>query len=213
MAADLLSQAEHGVDSQVVLLAVDLPVELMEEIEEQIDAQAKALPRVDILQESLKKSLIVQVPTRQAAIEFSNDYAPEHLILHLTDADSVVDQIQNAGSVFVGPWTPERYGFKFSAIHNLQSVQLWRLCFWHKSYFTNEWVCSPVQRREHVILPKAYHLSRNNKSWFGKTGTCCYYHCRCGGPSCSCKCCSHSTGRKVNYYRKNLSGDLCTTVL
>jgi len=110
VAADLLSQAEHGIDSQVVLLAINLSAELMEAIEEQIDTQAKALPRFDILRESLKKSLILQISSRQAAIGFSNDYAPEHLILHLIDAQSAVDQIQNAGSVFVGPWTPESCG-------------------------------------------------------------------------------------------------------
>lgn len=110
VAADLLSQAEHGVDSQVVLLAVDLPVNLMEAIEEQIDVQARALPRFDILKESLGKSLIIQVATREAAIKFSNDYAPEHLILHLAEASKAIDQIQNAGSIFVGPWSPESCG-------------------------------------------------------------------------------------------------------
>jgi phosphoribosyl-ATP pyrophosphohydrolase/phosphoribosyl-AMP cyclohydrolase/histidinol dehydrogenase len=50
----------------------------------------------------------VEVPNQEAAVEFSNDYAPEHLILHLVNAPAVVDQIQNAGSIFVGPWTPER---------------------------------------------------------------------------------------------------------
>jgi phosphoribosyl-ATP pyrophosphohydrolase/phosphoribosyl-AMP cyclohydrolase/histidinol dehydrogenase len=108
VAADLLSQAEHGVDSQVVLVAIDLPDNLMKAIEEQIDGQAKALPRFDILKESLRKSLIIQVPTKEAAIDFSNDYAPEHLILHLVEASIAVEQIQNAGSIFVGPWSPER---------------------------------------------------------------------------------------------------------
>jgi len=110
VAADLLSQAEHGIDSQVVLVAVDLSQENLQTIEEEVDAQARALPRFDILKESLRKSLIVQVPDTKTALEFSNDYAPEHLILHLVDAPAIVDHIQNAGSVFVGPWTPESCG-------------------------------------------------------------------------------------------------------
>ena len=108
MAADLLSQAEHGIDSQVVLVAVNLQTHELEAIEEEIDSQAKLLPRYSILKESLKKSLIIQVQTSEEAIQFSNDYAPEHLILHLSKAPLAVDLIQNAGSVFVGPWTPER---------------------------------------------------------------------------------------------------------
>ena len=109
VAADLLSQAEHGVDSQVVLIAVNLSPMHLAAIEAEIDVQARALPRVDIIRESVAKSLIVKVANLEEAIAFSNDYAPEHLILHLQQAREVVDKIQNAGSVFVGPYTPERY--------------------------------------------------------------------------------------------------------
>lgn len=77
-------------------------------IEAEVDVQARALPRVDIIRESIAKSLIVKASTLEEAIEFSNDYAPEHLILHLEQAREVVSKIQNAGSVFVGPYTPER---------------------------------------------------------------------------------------------------------
>ncbi|KAF4575017.1 trifunctional histidinol dehydrogenase [Pleurotus pulmonarius] len=110
VAADLLSQAEHGVDSQVVLLAVDLPAERLEAIEEEVDKQAKALPRVDIVRQSIAKSIIVKTATVDEAIDFSNDYAPEHLIMHLEHAQDCVAQIDNAGSVFVGPFTPESCG-------------------------------------------------------------------------------------------------------
>ena len=109
VAADLLSQAEHGVDSQVVLIAVNLSPMHLAAIEAEIDVQARALPRVDIIRESVAKSLIVKAANLEEAIAFSNDYAPEHLILHLQQAREVVDKIQNAGSVFVGPYTPERY--------------------------------------------------------------------------------------------------------
>ncbi|KAG7096878.1 hypothetical protein E1B28_004284 [Marasmius oreades] len=110
VAADLLSQAEHGVDSQVVLVAVDLMPEHLARIESEVDKQARALSRVDILRESIPKSIIVQALTIDDAIQFSNDYAPEHLILHLENAADKVESIENAGSVFVGPYTPESCG-------------------------------------------------------------------------------------------------------
>jgi phosphoribosyl-ATP pyrophosphohydrolase/phosphoribosyl-AMP cyclohydrolase/histidinol dehydrogenase len=96
------------VDSQVVLVSVDLSDEALAAIEEQVDKQANALPRVDIIRESIAKSLIVKTKTVEEALAFSNDYAPEHLILHLKDARNLVDLVQNAGSVFVGPFSPER---------------------------------------------------------------------------------------------------------
>ena len=108
MAADLLSQAEHGVDSQVVLVAVDLPQSILSDVESQVDVQARALERVDIVRESVSRSIIVQVANVDAALEFSNDYAPEHLILHIKHAADAVARVQNAGSVFVGPFSPER---------------------------------------------------------------------------------------------------------
>ncbi|KIJ56881.1 hypothetical protein M422DRAFT_40455 [Sphaerobolus stellatus SS14] len=110
VAADLLSQAEHGVDSQVILVAVDLSAELLAEIEKEVNAQANALPRVDIVRQSIPKSIIVKVKTVKEAFEFSNDYAPEHLIIHLENASDTVALVQNAGSVFVGPYTPESCG-------------------------------------------------------------------------------------------------------
>lgn len=73
-----------------------------------MDKQARALPRADIIRQSVAKSLITLVKTVEEAIHFSNEYAPEHLILHLEHAGDVVAKINNAGSVFVGPFTPER---------------------------------------------------------------------------------------------------------
>ncbi|THH11470.1 hypothetical protein EW145_g609 [Phellinidium pouzarii] len=110
VAADLLSQAEHGVDSQVVLVGVNLTAEHLAEIEYEVDKQARALPRVDIIRGSIPKSLIVQASSVDEALTFSNDYAPEHLILHIEHAPDSVSKIQNAGSVFVGPYTPESCG-------------------------------------------------------------------------------------------------------
>ncbi|KAF8138403.1 histidine biosynthesis trifunctional-protein [Boletus edulis] len=110
VAADLLSQAEHGVDSQVVLVSSSLADEKLKEIEKEVDKQARALPRVDIVRESVSRSLIVKTPGPEEAIQFSNAYAPEHLILHLQGASSWVEHVKNAGSVFVGPYSPERFG-------------------------------------------------------------------------------------------------------
>jgi phosphoribosyl-ATP pyrophosphohydrolase / phosphoribosyl-AMP cyclohydrolase / histidinol dehydrogenase len=74
----------------------------------QVDEQAKKLTRVDIMRQSIPKSLIVKTRSVGEALQFSNEYAPEHLIIHLENAQAVVEKVQNAGSVFVGPYTPER---------------------------------------------------------------------------------------------------------
>ncbi|KAK0384028.1 hypothetical protein NLU13_8117 [Sarocladium strictum] len=110
VASDLLSQAEHGVDSQVILIAVDLSEQELQAIEDEVHNQAMALPRVDIVRGSIAHSVSVLVKTVDEAMRISNEYAPEHLILQLKDAAGVVDQVMNAGSVFIGEWTPESVG-------------------------------------------------------------------------------------------------------
>ncbi|RVD86869.1 uncharacterized protein DFL_005122 [Arthrobotrys flagrans] len=110
VASDLLSQAEHGVDSQVVLLAVDLSNEELQAIDDELHKQAMALPRVDIVRGAIAHSVTVVVDTVGEAFEVSNLYAPEHLILQIADAKACVEKVQNAGSVFIGPWTPESVG-------------------------------------------------------------------------------------------------------
>lgn len=110
VASDLLSQAEHGVDSQVVLVAVDLNEQELAAIEDEIHTQASRLPRVEIVRQSIAKSFTLKVDTIEQAVAFSNDYAPEHLILHTETAEALVPKIMNAGSVFVGPYSPESCG-------------------------------------------------------------------------------------------------------
>lgn len=110
VASDLLSQAEHGVDSQVVLIAVDLNDAQLAAIEDELHRQAMELPRVDIVRGSIAHSLTVRVKTVDEAMDISNQYAPEHLILQLADAEKVVEKVMNAGSVFIGQWTPESVG-------------------------------------------------------------------------------------------------------
>ncbi|KAK3953537.1 histidinol dehydrogenase-domain-containing protein [Pseudoneurospora amorphoporcata] len=110
VASDLLSQAEHGVDSQVILIAIDLDEEHLQAIEDELHRQAMELPRVQIVRGSIAHSITVQVKTVEEAMELSNKYAPEHLILQIKDAEKVVDLVMNAGSVFIGAWTPESVG-------------------------------------------------------------------------------------------------------
>ncbi|KAF2006710.1 tri-functional histidine biosynthesis protein [Amniculicola lignicola CBS 123094] len=110
VASDLLSQAEHGVDSQVILIAVGLNENQLGAIEDELHAQANALPRVDIVRGAIEHSITLVVDDIVEAMRLSNLYAPEHLILQVANAESVVAFVQNAGSVFVGPWTPESVG-------------------------------------------------------------------------------------------------------
>jgi phosphoribosyl-ATP pyrophosphohydrolase/phosphoribosyl-AMP cyclohydrolase/histidinol dehydrogenase len=106
--SDLLSQAEHGTDSQVVLLTVGLDAEAIESYQKELYRQASVLPRSDIVKVSISKSFIMSLDTLDAAIDFSNKYAPEHLILNIENPSSILDKIMNAGSVFVGAYSPER---------------------------------------------------------------------------------------------------------
>lgn len=110
VASDLLSQAEHGTDSQVVLIAVDLSEDQLQAIEDELHDQAHALPRVDIVRGAIDHSVNISVPDMKTALDWSNYYAPEHLILQTEDPHAVLSQIQNAGSVFMGQWTPESVG-------------------------------------------------------------------------------------------------------
>ncbi|KAI1806544.1 histidine biosynthesis trifunctional-protein [Daldinia bambusicola] len=110
VASDLLSQAEHGVDSQVVLIAVDLNEEQLQAIEDEVHKQAMALPRVNIVRGAISHSVTFVVKDVEEAMRISNDYGPEHLILQLKNAEQVVEQVMNAGSVFIGQWTPESVG-------------------------------------------------------------------------------------------------------
>ena len=108
LAADLLSQAEHGPDSQVLLLTTS--TELASQVMQQIDLQTARLPRREIIEQSLEHSSVIIVDDIAAAIELSNRYAPEHLILQLEQARNWLPQVQAAGSVFLGRWAPESVG-------------------------------------------------------------------------------------------------------
>mgnify|MGYP000795769945 FL=1 len=108
VAADLLSQAEHGVDSQAILITTS--VELQQAVKVEVERQLALLPRKEIAEESLANSKLIVVDSMEEAIELTNAYAPEHLIIETEDYLSVAERIVNAGSVFLGSLTPESAG-------------------------------------------------------------------------------------------------------
>lgn len=110
VASDLLSQAEHGIDSQVILIAVDMTDKEVDLIDEAVDRQALKLPRVEIVRKCISHSTTIQVKTMEEAFKMSNKYAPEHLILQIENAEEWVPKVDNAGSVFVGALSPESCG-------------------------------------------------------------------------------------------------------
>lgn len=111
VASDLLSQAEHGVDSQVILVGVGLTDAKIQEFDEAVRRQAAVLPRKDIVAKCLAHSYTLLVPTYEEAFRMSNEYAPEHLILQIENAEKYVpSHVENAGSVFVGALSPESCG-------------------------------------------------------------------------------------------------------
>ncbi len=105
---DLLSQAEHGPDSQAIVISDNQ--DFLEQLGQQLPALAESLPRANILQQSLRYLRRILVESIDAALEISNRYAPEHLILNCNDANQKADKVTAAGSVFIGPWTPESLG-------------------------------------------------------------------------------------------------------
>ncbi|MDY1032094.1 histidinol dehydrogenase [Stenotrophomonas sp. CFBP8980] len=108
VAADLLSQAEHGPDSQVLMLTDDAA--MLQAVEAEVERQVALLPRETIARQALGASRLIQVDRLQDAFDISNRYAPEHLILALREPRAWLSQVQAAGSVFLGDYTPEALG-------------------------------------------------------------------------------------------------------
>ena len=108
VAADLLSQAEHGNDSQVILVTFN--EKFAHKVISAVKNQIKELPRQQIANSSLQNSKCIIVNNQQEAIDLINDYAPEHLIISVRDEGDYIDEIKNAGSVFLGQYTPESAG-------------------------------------------------------------------------------------------------------
>ncbi|KAA3629113.1 MAG: histidinol dehydrogenase [Bacteroidetes bacterium] len=108
IAADLLSQAEHGADSQVILLSDDL--EMIEQSTVEVEKQVELLPRKEIAKKALDSSRAILLEDLNACVDFSNLYAPEHLIIASENADALIEKIINAGSVFLGNYSCESAG-------------------------------------------------------------------------------------------------------
>jgi histidinol dehydrogenase len=123
IAWDLLSQAEHGPDSQVILVTDS--DSLAAAVITRLTRLAPRSPRAAILERSLAASRIICVEDLERAVALSNEYAPEHLIVNTRDAVRRVEQVRNAGSVFVGPWTPESLGDYCSGTNHVLPTYGW----------------------------------------------------------------------------------------
>ena len=108
VAADLLSQAEHGVDSQVVLVATDKNI--IEAVNAELVKQLQQLPRKEIAEKALQNSKVIYVPTDDMVVSLSNAYAPEHLVISTKNCNSIAEKITHAGSVFLGAFACESAG-------------------------------------------------------------------------------------------------------
>ena len=108
VASDLLSQAEHGADSQVILISTS--EKLINEVDTELNEQLKGLPRKEFAEKSLENSKAILVKDYDIMIAMVNEYAPEHLILSVSKAEELTDRIVNAGSVFIGEYSPESAG-------------------------------------------------------------------------------------------------------
>lgn len=108
IAADLLAQAEHGVDSQAILICDTLQV--AEQVNQQLQVQFNTLSRANIIKESLANSLIIVCSEKKEQVSIINSYAPEHLIINREDAESWIEEIHSVGTIFLGSWAAETLG-------------------------------------------------------------------------------------------------------
>ena len=127
VAADLLAQAEHGPDSQVLLITDDAA--LASAVRTAAESQLRALPRRAIAEQSLVSSRIVLVDDLATAVELSNRYAPEHLILQVASPRAWLSKVRAAGSVFLGPWSPESVGDYCSGTNHVLPTDGWARAF------------------------------------------------------------------------------------
>ena len=123
VAWDLLSQAEHGVDSQVVLVSTSST--LLQQTMVEIEKILADLPRGDIAKEAMQHARFILASSRKEAIEISNAYGPEHLIVQMNDPEATLEDIINAGSIFLGPYTPESVGDYASGTNHVLPTSGW----------------------------------------------------------------------------------------
>jgi histidinol dehydrogenase len=123
VAADLISQAEHGNDSQVILLTKSQSV--ADAVVLEIKEQLIQLPRKDLAEDSLKNSVVMIMNSKKEVIKTINYYGPEHLILNISNPEKYINKIYNAGSVFIGPYTPESAGDYASGTNHALPTNGW----------------------------------------------------------------------------------------
>ena len=123
VASDMLSQAEHGTDSQVVLLANSSKI--VDQVQQAIDSQLEKISRKDIASTVLNNSTMIVLDDKEEMIEIINEYAPEHLIISMKDPSYIADRITNAGSVFLGNYTPESAGDYASGTNHTLPTNGW----------------------------------------------------------------------------------------
>ncbi len=123
VASDLLSQAEHGADSQVVLVANSQ--DLIEKVNTEINLQIEKLPRKEFAKKSLENSVLIVMENEQETVDLINEYAPEHLILSTKNYAELAEKVTNAGSVFLGNFTPESAGDYASGTNHTLPTNGW----------------------------------------------------------------------------------------
>ena len=123
VAADLLSQAEHGADSQVVLITTSN--KLIDDVQQEVSRQLDRLPRKEIAQRALENSRIILVNDVKEAMDLSNTYAPEHLIIQTEDYETLAERVVNAGSVFLGRYACESAGDYASGTNHTLPTHGW----------------------------------------------------------------------------------------
>ncbi len=160
VAADLLSQAEHGPDSQVVLLCNSERV--ISEVTQQLDTQLASLSRRTIAEKALANSPMILVDSIEQAVAISNEYGPEHLIIQTEDASDICNQCKNAGSIFVGKYTPESAGDYASGTNHVlptygysRSFSSLNLLDFYRTYTVQTISKGGLQRLSTAILPLA----------------------------------------------------------
>jgi histidinol dehydrogenase len=123
VASDLLSQAEHGADSQVVLVANSQ--DLIDQVNTEISFQIEKLPRKEFAKKSLENSVLIVMENEQETVDLINEYAPEHLILSTKNYAELAEKVTNAGSVFLGNFTPESAGDYASGTNHTLPTNGW----------------------------------------------------------------------------------------
>ncbi|MBR4756973.1 MAG: histidinol dehydrogenase [Bacteroidales bacterium] len=155
IAADLLSQAEHGPDSQVILVCPDMS--MAQAVDEEVKTQAGRLPRKDIVEKALSESRIIVLSDPSERMDFANFYGPEHLILSVEDPLEAASKVQSAGSVFLGNYSPESAGdYASGTNHTLPTLGM-----------ASAWSGIGVESFMHAITFQT--LSREGLERIGKT--------------------------------------------